>query len=93
MGHLLNADIIEKMRNKLAIFIRKGDSAAGPQPAEGGYDWEEPVLEKAGMDAFVSEVYRSLNPRERFRSDLRLGILTQDHHGDGQEYNKGIRGL
>ncbi len=31
MGHLLNAEIIEKATNKLAIFIRKVDSAAASE--------------------------------------------------------------
>jgi hypothetical protein len=50
MGHLLNADIIEKMKNKLAIFIRKIDSAAIDRPAGGGYGWETPKQGQQDVD-------------------------------------------
>jgi hypothetical protein len=51
MGHLLNAVTIEKLKNKLATFIRMIDSAAPPQPAEGGYAGEEPEQGKGDTDA------------------------------------------
>ncbi len=56
MGHLLNANIIGKVQNKLAIFIRKVDSAEEPQPVEesqpdeGGEGQDEPEQGKEGAD-------------------------------------------
>jgi hypothetical protein len=50
MGHLLNANIIGKVQNKLAIFIRKVDSAEESQPDEGGEGQDEPEQGKEGAD-------------------------------------------